>query len=174
MTPGRRDILILGGVALGAAAIGGVAGALVLQSQSGTAALLSRPFADLSGRSRRLVEWQGKALLCNFWATWCAPCREEIPLLAFAQQQYATKNLQVVGIAIDNAANVADFFKTAEAGYPILLADASAIELMRRLGNRSGGLPFSVALDRHGRLAGRKLGAYAGTELAATIAGLLQ
>jgi thiol-disulfide isomerase/thioredoxin len=174
MTPGRRDALILGGVALGAAAIGGVAGALVLQSQSGTAELLGRPFVDLHGRSRRLVEWQGKALLCNFWATWCAPCREEIPLLTTAQQQHATKNLQVVGIAIDNAANVSAFATSTKVSYPILLADASAIELMRRLGNRSGGLPFSVALDRHGRLAGRKLGAYAAAELATTIAALLQ
>ena len=80
----------------------------------------------------------------------------------------------MVGLAIDNAANVSAFTTSTKVSYPILLADASAIELMRRLGNRSGGLPFSVALDRHGRLAGRKLGAYAAAELATTIAALLQ
>jgi thiol-disulfide isomerase/thioredoxin len=174
MNPGRREALILGGVAVGAAAIGGVVGALALQSQSGTAELLSRPFTDLSGNSHRLVEWQGKALLCNFWATWCAPCREEIPLLTAAQHQHGAKNLQIVGIAVDNAANVSEFSKSMKIGYPILLADATAIELLRRLGNKGGGLPYTVALDRHGRIAERKLGAYAEAELTATIAGLLQ
>jgi thiol-disulfide isomerase/thioredoxin len=174
MNPGRRDTLILGGVALGAAAIGGVVGALGLQSQSGAAALLSTSFVDLSGAARRLTEWQGKALLCNFWATWCTPCRDEIPLLNAAQQHNGAKSLQVVGIAIDNAANVAQFSKTTRIGYPILLADATAIALMRRLGNPGGGLPFTVGLDRHGRLAERKLGAYGEAELQATIAGLLQ
>jgi hypothetical protein len=80
----------------------------------------------------------------------------------------------VVGIAIDNATNVVEFAKSTNIGYPILLADATAIEVMRRLGNRGGGLPFTVALDRHGRLVERKLGAYAATELAATIERLLQ
>jgi thiol-disulfide isomerase/thioredoxin len=120
------------------------------------------------------VEWQGKALLCNFWATWCAPCREEIPLLTAAQHQHGAKNLQIVGIAIDNASNVAEFAKSTGIGYPILLADATAIDLLRRLGNKGGGLPYTVALDRHGRIAERKLGAYAEAELSATIAGLLQ
>jgi thiol-disulfide isomerase/thioredoxin len=174
MNPGRRETLILGGVAVGAAAIGGVVGALALQSQSGTAELLGRSFVDLSGVSHRLLDWQGKALLCNFWATWCAPCREEIPLLNAAQQKHGVKSLQVVGIAIDNATNVFEFAKSTNIGYPILLADATAIEVMRRLGNRGGGLPFTVALDRHGRLVERKLGAYAATELAATIERLLQ
>jgi thiol-disulfide isomerase/thioredoxin len=174
MNPGRREALILGGVALGAAAIGGVVGALVLQSQSGTAELLSRPFTDLSGSSHRLMEWQGKALLCNFWATWCVPCRDEVPLLTAAQQLHGANNIQVVGIAIDNAANVAEFSRSIEIGYPILLADASAIQLLRRLGNKAGGLPYTVVLDRRGRLAERRLGAYAEAELTATIAGLLQ
>jgi thiol-disulfide isomerase/thioredoxin len=174
MKPGRRDGLILGGVALGAAAIGGVVGALALQSQSGAAELLSTSFVDLSGRGRRLAEWQGRALLCNFWATWCAPCREEIPLLNAAQRPAVNKMLQVVGIAIDNAANVMQFAKTTKIDYPLLLGDATAIALMRRLGNRGGGLPFTVGLDRHGRLAQRKLGAYAEAELQAAISALLQ
>ncbi len=174
MKPGRRDGLILGGVALGAAAIGGLVGALALQSRNGTAELLGTSFVDLSGRERRLAQWQGKALLCNFWATWCAPCREEIPLLNAAHQEQVSKMLQVVGIAVDNAANVVQFSKTTKIDYPLLLGDAGAIALMRRLGNQGGGLPFTVALDRHGRLAQRKLGAYAEAELKATISALLQ
>jgi thiol-disulfide isomerase/thioredoxin len=174
MSPGRREALILGGVAAGAAAIGGVVGALVLQSGSGAADLLASRFADLSGQPRRLVDWRGKALLVNFWATWCAPCREEIPLLDAAQQQYASRGLQVVGIAIDNAANVRQYATSMKIDYPLLLADSAAVGLMRSLGNASGGLPFTVLLDRSGRLVDRRLGPYSAAELQAAVATLLQ
>ena len=174
MSPGRRDALILGGVAAGAAAIGGVVGALVLQSGSGAADLLASRFADLSGQPRRLVDWRGKALLVNFWATWCAPCREEIPLLDAAQQQFASRGLQVVGIAIDNGANVRQYATSVKMDYPVLLADSAAVELMRSLGNTTGGLPFTVLLDRSGRLIDRRLGPYSAAELQAAVASLLQ
>ena len=174
MTPRRRDALILGAVAAGAAAIGGVVGALALQSRSGAAELLASRFTDLSGEPRRLVEWQGKALVCNFWATWCAPCREEIPLLGAAQQQFQTRGLQVVGIAIDNAANVREYGLSIRIGYPVLLADSAGIDVMRSLGNTSGGLPFTVLLDRKGRLIERRLGPYTAASLEAAVAALLQ
>lgn len=174
MTPGRRDALILGAVAAGAALIGGVTGALVLQSRSGAAELLGASFPDLSGKARRLTEWRGKTLLVNFWASWCAPCREEIPLLNAAQQQHAFAGLQVVGIGVDTAVNVGEFMKTVWFSYPVLIADASGIDLMRELGNRAGGLPFNVLLDRQGRLAARKLGAYSAPELQSALAGLLR
>jgi thiol-disulfide isomerase/thioredoxin len=174
MTPGRRDALILGGVAAAAAVIGGVTGALVLQSRSGAAELLGASFPDLGGQTRRLAEWRGKALLVNFWATWCAPCREEIPLLNAAQQQNASSGLQVLGIGIDSAVNIRDFIRKVPIAYPVLVADAGGIELMRELGNRQGGLPFNVLLDRHGRFAGRKLGAYSSAELQSALAALLR
>jgi thiol-disulfide isomerase/thioredoxin len=174
MTPGRRDALILGAVALGAAAVGGVVGALALQARSGAADLLASRFPDLAGQSRQLLEWQGRSLVCNFWATWCAPCREEIPLLNAAQHKYVDKGIQVVGIAVDNAANVSEFGRSVKIAYPVLLAGSAAIELMRSLGNASGGLPFTVLLDRRGRLVGRKLGAYSAADLDAAVAGLLR
>jgi thiol-disulfide isomerase/thioredoxin len=174
MSPGRRDVLILGGVAAAAAAVGAIAGAFMLQASSGAADLLAHPFPDLSGQTRRLVEWQGRVLVCNFWATWCAPCREEMPLLDAAQQQYGRQGVQVVGIAIDNHANVQEFVAKVPVAYPVLVADASAIDLMRELGNAQGGLPFTVLLSRTGRLAGRKLGAYSQADLSGEIATLLQ
>lgn len=173
MSPGRRDLLILGGVAAGAALAGAVAGVLALQSRSGAADLLSARYPDVAGRVRALSEWQGRALLCNFWATWCAPCREELPILDAAYRQYAAKGLQVVGIAVDTAANVRQFVQTAPLRFPILIADASALDLMRRLGNGSAGLPFSVTLDAAGRLRGRHLGAYTAAQLQAELDGLL-
>lgn len=174
MTPSRRDLLILGGVAAGAALIGGITGALVLQSRSGAALLLAARYPDLSGQSRGLTEWHGKALLVNFWASWCAPCREEIPLLNAAQQQHASAGLQVVGIGVDKAANIGEFTKVVKIGYPVLVAEAGGIELMRELGNGAGGLPFTVLLDRQGRVVGRKLGAYSRPELESALAGLLR
>ena len=174
MSPGRRDALILGTVALGAAAVGGVAVALFLPSNSGAAALLASHFPDHSGTPRRLIDWQGKALLCNFWATWCAPCREEMPLLDTAHQRYSPKGLQIVGIAVDSADNVRKFAGIVPVGYPLLLGNASTIDLMRGLGNSSGGLPFTVLLDRHGRLVERKLGPLSAADLEAGVQRLLQ
>jgi len=174
MKPARRDVLILGGVAVAAAAAGGVVGALALQSRSGAAELLASSFPDLGGRARRLTEWQGRALVCNFWATWCAPCREELPLLDAAQQQYSPDILQVLGIGVDTAPNVREYLKGVKISYPVLIGEFSAVQLMRKLGNRGGGLPFTVVMDRRGTLRQRKLGAYSQVELSTMVAALLR
>lgn len=170
----RRELLILGAVAAGAAATGALVGALALQSRSGAAALLSSRFPDLLGRPRALAEWQGRPLLCNFWASWCEPCREELPLLDAAQREHDAIGLQVVGIAADNAANISEYLKSVRVGFPVLIGEASAIPLMRHLGNQAAALPFSVGLDRRGRLRLRKLGAFSAPELEREIAGLLR
>ncbi len=174
MTLRRRDLLILGGVAVGAAAIGGLAGALLMQSQSGAAELLAASYPDISGNGRSLAEWRGRPLLVNFWASWCAPCREEIPLLNAAQQQHGRSGLQVVGIAVDNAGNISQFTRAVPIVYPVLIAEAAALPLMRNLGNSAGALPFTVLVDRHGRLASHKLGAYSAAELDADLTRLLR
>lgn len=161
----RRELLLLAGVAAAAAATGGVVGALALQKRSGVAELLASAYPDVSGRMRRLSEWQGRPFLCNFWASWCAPCREEMPLLDAAP-------IQVVGIAVDNAENVAEYLRTVKIRFTILIAGASALDLMRRLGNRSGALPYTVVLDGAGRLRARRLGPYSPSELATELAGL--
>jgi thiol-disulfide isomerase/thioredoxin len=155
----RRDALILGVVGLAAAAAGGVAGVLALQSRSGAAELLGARFVDLEGRSRQLLEWRGRALLCNFWATWCAPCREEIPILVAAARHWASRGVEIVGIGIDSAAKIREFAETYKIAYALLVADATAISLVHVLGNSAGGLPYTVALDRKGALVERHLGA---------------
>ena len=124
---------------------------------------------DLAGKRRKLTEWQGRVLVCNFWATWCAPCREEIPLLVAASEKYARDGVDIVGIAVDNAANVVEFSRTFMISYTILLLDANGPDLMRELGNSSGGLPYTVFLDRQGRPANRKLGALKQAELDAIL-----
>lgn len=169
----RREALILGAVAAAAAVAGGLFGAFALQRSSGAAELLAARFPDLSGRAQPLSAWRGKPLVCNFWATWCAPCREEIPLFDALQQTHGAQ-LQVVGIAIDNADNVAKFAESLRMRYPVLVAGTAAIDLMASLGNTSGALPFTVLLDRHGRVATHKLGAYSEAELEREVAALLQ
>jgi len=160
MASNRRDALVLGGVGLVAAAAGGIAGVLALQSHSGAAELLRARFTDLDARPRRLLEWQGRALLCNFWATWCAPCREEIPILVAASRHWSDRGVEIVGIGIDSAVKIREFADTFRISYPLLVADATAVSLVRRLGNPAGGLPYTVGLDRLGAVATRHLGAF--------------
>jgi thiol-disulfide isomerase/thioredoxin len=167
MVPGRREALILGAAGIAAAAAGFLAGpALLRLGVSGEGeALRSARFADLEGRPRRLAEWRGKILLCNFWATWCAPCREEIPLLVAASQKYGASGVEIVGIAIDNAAKVREFAASFNISYTVLLAEADGLDLMRQLGNSGGGLPYTVVADRQGALVHHKLGALKQAEL---------
>jgi thiol-disulfide isomerase/thioredoxin len=161
----RREALLLGAAGVAAAAAGALAGALALQSSSGAGDLLAARYPDLDGRVRPLLDWRGRVLLCNFWATWCAPCREEVPLLVSAKQKWGTLGFEVVGIGVDSADKIREFSTIYQINYPVLVADGSALELLRKLGNRGGGLPYSVILDRSGRLVQRHLGAVTAAEL---------
>jgi len=158
MALSRREWLVLGGVGTAAAVAGVLVGPILLQSGSGAAKLLATPLPGLDGRMRRLADWQGKVVLCNFWATWCAPCREEIPMLVDLREQYSAQGFEVVGIAVDNAAKVREFADKYHVSYPLLVAEAGGLDLMRALGNTAGALPFTVTLDRQGSILNRKLG----------------
>lgn len=170
MKQGRREALILGAAGVAAAAAGFLVGPILLRDakREGTdgnagvrnLSLLSASLVDLAGRPRQLGEWRDRILVCNFWATWCAPCREEIPLLMAAREKYAALGLEIVGIAIDNAAKVVDFTASLKISYPILLAEADGLDMMRKLGNSVGGLPYTVIADRQGGVLYRKLGAF--------------
>ena len=170
----RRDALILAGVGVAAAAAGALSGVLYLQSRSGAAGLLAARLNDLDGKPRRLLEWEGRALLCNFWATWCAPCREEVPLLVAAKQHMTASGPEIIGIGIDRADNIRQFATTYKINYPLLIGGATVIGVLRELGNASGALPYTVALDRSGALVYRKLGALTDAELRQVLASLIR
>lgn len=106
---------------------------------------------NLQGREISSNSWAGKVVLLNFWATWCPPCRREMPLLDQWQQAYGNQGLQVVGIAIDRAEAVTDFLDEQSLTYPILLGDLDSVALSMGLGNRTGGLPFTVVFNPNGR-----------------------
>src|SRR6478609_7341682 len=93
-----------------------------------------------------LEQWRGKVLVVNFWATWCAPCREEIPGFVKFQQQYGTRGVQIVGIAIDTAERVAPYVQEIGINYPILVGGIETMDFARQIGNRAGVLPFTVVI----------------------------
>ncbi|TXH05281.1 MAG: TlpA family protein disulfide reductase [Nevskiaceae bacterium] len=115
-------------------------------------------FEDLDGKTRSLSDWRGKLLLVNFWATWCAPCLKEMPLLIKAQKQFGARGLQVVGPALDDADAVRKLAAQLGVSYPVMADFASADKAMSQLGNTSGALPFSVFIDAQGRIVKTVLG----------------
>ena len=101
---------------------------------------------------------QGRPLLINFWATWCPPCVEELPLINDFYRQNKANGWQVLGLAVDKASAVQSFLAKMPLDFPVAMAGISGAELGRNLGNLSGGLPFSVALSANGGVVQRKLG----------------
>jgi thiol-disulfide isomerase/thioredoxin len=113
---------------------------------------------DLDQNRRHISEWDGKVLVINFWATWCPPCINEIPMFMKLQAKYANQNLQFIGISLDNSRQqVLNFVKTHEINYPILGGE-EALAVSQKFGNTSGAIPFTVIIDRNGYIVSRYIG----------------
>jgi thiol-disulfide isomerase/thioredoxin len=184
MTAPTRRTWLIGGAVAGVAAAAGVGLALrggKANPPAGTPAssqTLAPPAASAAGdlwslRFERpaggelvMMELRGKPVLVNFWATWCAPCIAEMPMLDQFQRDHAAKGWRVVGLAIDNPDPVRDFVKRSKLEFAIGMLGYAGSELARELGNTSGALPFSVVFDRNGQVAQRKLGALKPEDLA--------
>jgi thiol-disulfide isomerase/thioredoxin len=159
----RREWLATAAVAVAAGAAG-VAFNVWLTAPDSVAdadheALLRLKLPDLDDRPHTVGDWRGKVVVVNFWATWCGPCREEIPLFVKLQSQYAARGLQFIGIAIDRPDKVRPFARELKMNFPILIGGSDTIELGRKLGNRAGVLPFTVILGRDGRIVASAVGA---------------
>ncbi|HEX5539094.1 MAG TPA: TlpA disulfide reductase family protein, partial [Methylophilaceae bacterium] len=89
-------------------------------SATTSAALFATTLPDAEGRQQPLKQWRGKILVVNFWATWCPPCREEMPELSQLQEQYRDRNVVVIGISTENVAQIREFAKTLQVSYPLL------------------------------------------------------
>lgn len=134
-----------------------------------SAEAITRLFAtrlnDADGKPQALSKWRGKTLVINFWATWCPPCREEMPSFSRLQTKYAANGVQFVGIALDTSDNVVTFSKQFPVSYPLLIADSEGTDLTRQLGNAQMALPYTVVLGAGGEVRLARLGRVSEQEL---------
>jgi len=113
---------------------------------------------DRDGNMRSIRSWEGKSMVVNFWATWCAPCRKEIPLLKQLQSTHGKDGLQVVGVAVDVRDDVLAFAKELSIDYPILMGEQDGLEAVTKFGLGSIGFPFTVFTDNQARIVAYHLG----------------
>jgi len=160
-------------VAVGLAAL---AGGIVLASwrlrptaprSDAARALWTARFQRPEGGELALADFRGRWLLINFWATWCPPCVEEMPLLDRFHAQQNDGGIQVLGLAIDQPSAVSKFLARNPVKFPIGLAGLEGTDLGRTLGNPTGGLPFTVLIDPDGAVVQRKMGKVSEADLAA-------
>ncbi|MBQ0945303.1 TlpA family protein disulfide reductase [Ideonella sp. 4Y16] len=121
-------------------------------------AVWSLTLPDARGRQQALQAWRGKVLVLNFWATWCPPCREEMPVFSRAQTTFGPQGVQMVGLSIDTPDNVARFEAEHPLSYPLLMGGVDLLELSVAWGNSAQAMPFTAFFGRDGRLAAVHLG----------------
>jgi thiol-disulfide isomerase/thioredoxin len=107
---------------------------------------------NLSGKSTSIAAWSGKSLVINFWATWCAPCRREIPLLKTLAADWAGRDLTVVGIAVDYPDKVRQFAGQLKIDYPVLIGEQDALDVANKFGMDAPAFPFTVFTDQRGEV----------------------
>lgn len=154
--------LLMGGVATAA----GVAGAGLAWwryepqavADGALDAFWTRTWESPDGRPVTLADFRGRPLLLNFWATWCPPCVEELPLLNAFYRERQAQGWQVLGLAVDQPSAVRQFLRRVPLDFPTAMAGLGGTELSRELGNANGGLPYTVVFDARGRVAHRKIG----------------
>jgi thiol-disulfide isomerase/thioredoxin len=178
-----KQILIYAGIALLAVTAGlllrgqliGGSPSTVSESVAtkGSEAIFAAVLPDLQGTSQRISQWRGKVLVVNFWASWCEPCRKEIPEFIEIQNQFRDQGLVFVGIAVDQPQKAAAFSQDIGINYPVLTGGMEAMSLAEAAGNRQGALPFTVIIDRSGKIISTHLGLLSRSKLEATIKPLL-
>ena len=123
-----------------------------ITTKTNTSALFTTNFVDILGHQQALKQWQGKTLLINFWATWCPPCREEMPELSNIQDKFHHQDFMVLGISTDDMEKTKAFIKSYPVSYPILVGDIDGMDLSQALGNNRDILPYSVLINRDGTI----------------------
>jgi len=145
-----RDRALVLAVALAALAAGYFAYSVPASRAPNLADLLAANFSDLHGKNTKVSDWHGKLRVVNFWATWCPPCREEIPGFIRLQNKYHNRGVVFIGVALDSEQQVRHFAAEMGMNYPVLLAKYEAMDLAKEAGNSSGTLPFTVLIAPDG------------------------
>lgn len=144
-----------------------------LAAEAPTRNLYAQQLPDLKGQPQRLADLRGKPVVVNFWASWCAPCVEETPMLAALAKQYQPRGIGFIGIGVDSAKNVNAFLAQHPVGYAQYVAGIGGVDLAKQLGDGPGGLPFTVVIDAQGQIRHSKLGRISEAELRSALDALL-
>jgi peroxiredoxin len=155
----RRRLLLIG-TALAAVSAGGLAWRALRRPElsAEVAGLFQQTFDDANGVPQPMAQWRGRWLVVNFWATWCAPCVDEMPGLQRVARDFADRNVAVVGLGIDRADAIRRFQSELKLEIPLLVAGTSGTDIARALGNPMGALPYTVLISPDGRVVNTRLG----------------
>jgi thiol-disulfide isomerase/thioredoxin len=185
MSAAMRRRLLLAGVGVGAAGAGLAGGLFVLRRMrdgaagdtpgmaEAAAAFFATTLPDPDGTPQAFEQWKGQVIVANFWATWCAPCREEMPHFINMQARYGERGLTFLGIAIDKPERVTRFAQEIGVNYPLVVGDMSVFDLARKAGNLGDLLPYTMVIDRSGKIVARRTGIYTESTLSPIIEKLL-
>jgi thiol-disulfide isomerase/thioredoxin len=180
MKTGTPRLLI--GLAIVAAAVAGAAAALYFKAgrpgavaipETALAALRATGYPDVNNVAQPWTQWDGKVIVLNFWATWCPPCREEMPMFSRMQRELGGRGVQFVGVGIDSPSAIKEFALRMPMSYPLLIGGSASLDLVRALGNANGALPYTIVFDRSGRPVMSRLGLIDETSLARVVLPLL-
>lgn len=159
-----RLLIICAGVALGAALLLATVKRFAQPAQveapasASSSDLFAAKFTDAQGSMQPLEQWHNQVIIVNFWATWCPPCRDEMPELSTLQDKYGARGVVVLGISTDDAAKVQQFSRESPVSYPLLAGGSQAMDLAATLGNDRDVLPYTVILRRDGSVAASHFG----------------
>ena len=142
------------------------------QQNPAVAGLFASKIVFVDGNTYPLALHKGKPLLINVWAPWCAPCVEELPELSALAASPAAKEVQFLGLGVDNATNISDFSVKHPVGFPLLVAGTAGTAFAKALDNKGGALPFTALIDAQGQIVGQKTGRVSAAEVGAWIAKL--
>lgn len=175
----RRLLIILVGISTGFAILLAAVERFAQPVQDGltapadTASLFAASFTDTQGRSQPLAQWRNRVLVVNFWASWCPPCRDEMPELSDIQDRYRELGVVVLGISTDDAAIMQQFAQMSPVSYPLLAGEAAAMDLAIELGNQRRALPYTIVLRRDGSIAASHVGRIDPASLERTLLSIL-
>ena len=165
----RRQWIMISGIGLLALLAGIFSSQWISQtgiaSDPSVKAFFANSWQSPDGKTVNSENWQQKVLIVNFWASWCPPCVEEMPTLDKISQEYASKNVLIVGIGIDSPSNIREFLEKTPVSYPIVIGGLDGSNLSKQMGNTQGALPYTIIINSKGKSIYTKLGEISEEEL---------